>query len=50
MKTANAKGYKYVNLRKDGVIKKFLIHRLIAMYFIDNPNNYNCVDHINRDR
>ncbi len=30
--------------------KFFLIHRLIALTFIDNPNNYPLVDHINRIR
>jgi hypothetical protein len=26
------------------------VHRLLALTFIDNPNNYNIVDHINRIR
>ena len=26
------------------------VHRLLALTFIDNPNNYNIVDHINRNR
>jgi len=30
--------------------KLFLIHRLIGLYFIDNPNNYECVDHVNGNR
>jgi len=30
--------------------KHFLIHRLIALSFIDNPNNYPIIDHINRIR
>lgn len=28
----------------------FKIHRLLAKMFIPNPNNYYCVDHINRNR
>ena len=38
-------GYKYVNLYSEGVLKKFLIHRLVAETFIDNPNNYSQVNH-----
>jgi hypothetical protein len=39
---------------KDGYIqitlsrKKYKLHRLVALYFIDNPNNYLEIDHINR--
>lgn len=45
-------GYK----RKDGYLrvkyrgKAYLIHRLIAETFLDNPNGYPTVDHINRDK
>ena len=28
----------------------FMIHRILAKTFIPNPNNYLCVDHINRNR
>ena len=34
-------GYKYVTINKH----KFPIHRLVAMAFIDNPKNYDCVIH-----
>lgn len=30
--------------------KKCSIHQLVAKHFIDNPNNYNIVDHINTNR
>jgi hypothetical protein len=30
--------------------KAFTVHSLIATYFIDNEENYNIVDHINRNR
>lgn len=40
-------GYLYVALCKNGKVKKHRIHRLIAMYFIPNPVNKQCVDHIN---
>ena len=32
-------GYKYVNLSKDGKHKTILIHRLVAIAFLPNPNN-----------
>lgn len=43
--TINKVGYYICNLYKDNIQKTFLIHRLIALHFIDNPNNYPCVNH-----
>ena len=37
--------YAYVNLSKNGKGKTYTIHRLVAQAFIDNPNNYPCVNH-----
>lgn len=34
-----------VALCKDGKIKRFLIHRLVAEAFIPNPNNLPCINH-----
>ena len=45
----NGKGYYFVGLYKDGKPKKRYIHRLIALHFIDNPENHPCVDHIDRN-
>lgn len=46
IKTADFKnGYKYVTLCKDGKLKKYLVHRLVAFMFLQNPNNYPCVNH-----
>ena len=45
----NAKGYYKVALCKEGKQKEFKIHRLIALHYIDNPENHPCVDHIDRD-
>ena len=45
------RGYLYVNLCKDGLRgKNHYIHRLVAQYYIPNPDNKPCVDHINRDK
>lgn len=38
-------GYFLVNLHKDGKMKHYYIHRLIAMAFIPNPNNLPQVNH-----
>ena len=45
-------GYKYVCLSKNTKRKHFKIHRLIAIYFINNPNpdEYLWVDHIDRNK
>jgi len=44
-KSINLKGYYTYHLSKEGKIKNILLHRLIAIYFIDNPNNEKCVNH-----
>jgi hypothetical protein len=41
------KGYKYVGLSKNGEVRKFKVHRLVAQAFIPNPNNLPCIDHKN---
>lgn len=40
-------GYLSVILYKNNKIKKFLVHRLAATAFIDNPDCKPCIDHIN---
>lgn len=40
-------GYLSFNLKKNGTYKHFTQHRLLAINFIKNPNNYKCVNHIN---
>jgi hypothetical protein len=42
--------YTYVHLYKNGKGKQFSVHRLLGLYFIENPNNYPVIDHIDRDR
>ena len=41
-------GYKQVGLSKNGKEKKYRIHRIIAIHFIPNPDNFPEVDHINQ--
>lgn len=40
-------GYLYIRLCKNGFKKKFRVHRLVAMAFIPNPNNYPVINHKN---
>ena len=40
--------YERVRLSNKGTKKTFGVHRLVAMHYLDNPNNYAEVDHINR--
>ena len=42
------RGYLSVILSKEGIRKRIRVHRLIALTFIHNPNNYPCVDHKDR--
>lgn len=46
----NTKGYLQVNvsLSTGETVRK--VHRLVAEAFIPNPNNYDCVDHINGNK
>ena len=41
----DGRGYLFVNLSKNGKVKNFSIHRLVAQTFLDNPNNLPCVNH-----
>lgn len=43
----NHKGYLFVILYKEGKLKSFRVHRLVANAFIPNPNNYPTVNHKN---
>lgn len=38
-------GYYKVGLSKNGNEKRFFVHRLVAMHFVNNPNNLECVNH-----
>ena len=43
-------GYFKIGLTKNNKQKTYLLHRLIAIHFIENPNNYELVDHIDNNR
>lgn len=38
-------GYLHVELFKNGKSKMFLVHRLVAIAFIENPHNYKTINH-----
>lgn len=42
--------YPQINFRNDKLKKSIKIHRLVAQYFISNPNNYPCVNHIDGNK
>ena len=43
-------GYKRVTLRINGKAKHYAVHRLVAMVYLNNPNNLPEVNHINGDK
>lgn len=48
--SVSGSGYYQVGLSGDGRYKMIQVHRLVAMAFIDNPDNYPCVNHRNENR
>ena len=46
----SSSGYYKVNLYQNNKKKTINVHRLVAIYFIANPMNKKCVDHIDHDR
>ncbi len=46
----NAHGYGTVQLYKQNIKKVYLVHRLVALTFLDNVEQKKIVDHINNDR
>ena len=46
----NYNGYLIVNLYKNNKMKPKLIHRLVGKTFIDNPNNFNYINHIDKNK
>jgi hypothetical protein len=48
--TRIATGYMSINLSNNKKIKTFNVHRLVALLFLDNPNNLPEVNHIDFDK
>lgn len=48
--TNNKNGYVYVYLCNDGKYKNIRLHKLVAETFIDNPKNYNQINHIDGNK
>ena len=46
----NTNGYLTYTFCQNGVKKTFRLHRLVALYFIDNPNNLPYVNHKDGDK
>lgn len=46
----NLNGYYTYTFCQNGIKKTFEIHRLVALYFIKNPNNYPYVNHIDGNK
>lgn len=46
----NNRGYEFIRMNYKGKIKQAYIHRLVAEAFIDNPNNYKAVNHIDKNK
>ena len=41
----NTWGYLYVSLSKEGKAKPYTVHKLVALHFIPNPNNFPQINH-----
>lgn len=48
--TPNSRKYHCIILSKDRKQRGYLVHRLVAIHFIDNPNNYEYVNHKSFDK
>lgn len=46
----NKYGYNYITIWKNGKQKNFLIHRLVAIYFVSNSENKEQVNHLDGNK
>ena len=44
-KSTNSRGYVIAKLCKEGKVKSYTVHKLVAEAFIPNPNNYKEINH-----
>lgn len=49
-KRVNSRGHYYVNLCKNGKYKSICIHRLVGIYFVENNNGFNVLNHIDGNK
>ena len=47
---ANPNGYIHVDLHKNGKVKRFLMHRLVAMHFLKRLNEQNVINHLDGNK
>lgn len=50
LKQQDLRGYKIVTLCKNSILKRFQVHRLVGLAFIDNPQNKPCINHKDENR
>ena len=50
LKSKMNKGYIKICLRKNNKGYTKTLHRLLCIQYLPNPNNFPCIDHINRDK
>lgn len=46
----DGKGYRTIKLSKNGKVSRYLVHRLVAMAFIPNPDNLPYINHKDENR
>lgn len=50
LKQDTARGYKRVTLSENGKTKRFQVHRLVAMHFVENPEDKPHVNHLDGNK
>lgn len=50
MQRKKSDDYPRLIIRESGKAKAYLVHRLVAEAFVENPNGYECVNHIDGDK
>ena len=46
----NRDGYLVVSLCKEGAMKSYYVHRIVATAFLENPEGYTEINHIDQDK